>query len=282
MGLAQQPGGANWEYLLRSLPVLEGDPARIVLAMLRTVPYGPSDPEHYRQAILCGLRLKENGGQEAVALLDYWTNASVSPSDVGWEESLAAWQKWFNESYPDHPPAELPTASAGSKHQLDDLLEYLASEDRPKASATRGAVVFEKAQCAKCHRFGGLGKGLGPDLTSVGRRFSRREILESILFPSHVISDQYITKSIVTTGGRTFTGIVGAGSDQSLTVLLEDGRTVEIAKDQVDEMVTVKKSIMPEGLLDEWEREDVADLMEFLTSPPSTTVATPPITTQTR
>lgn len=282
MGLAQQPGGANWEYLLKSLPILEGDPARTVLTMLRTVPYGPNDPEHYRQAIFCGLRLKENGATEAVALLDYWTSAAVTPEGEGWEASLAAWQKWFNVSYPDHPSAELPTASAESKHQIDDLMEYLASADSEEASATRGAVIFEKAQCAKCHRYGGLGKGLGPDLTSVGRRFSRREILESILFPSHVISDQYMTKAIVTTGGRKFTGMVGAGADQELTVLMEDGRTVTIAKDQVDEMVTVKKSVMPEGLLNEWEREDVADLIEFLTSPPSTTVATPPLPVQTR
>jgi putative heme-binding domain-containing protein len=94
-----------------------------------------------------------------------------------------------------------------------------------------------------------------------------------------VISDQYATKSIITTGGRTFTGMVGAGGASGYTVLLEDGRSVTVGKDQVDEIVPINKSVMPEGLLNELEQEDVADLLEFLTSPNSVNVATPAVRT---
>jgi putative heme-binding domain-containing protein len=275
MGLAQQPGGANWEYLLRSLPILDGDPARVVLTMLRDVPYGPSDPEHYRQAILCGLRLGESGSTEALALLEYWTSGAIKLEGATTEESLQAWQTWFEENYPDHPPAELPTSSPDSKHQLQDLLEFINKEGLEEASAARGELVFTKAQCVKCHRSGAVGASAGPDLTSIGKRFTKREILESILFPSHVISDQYATKSIVTTGGRTFTGMVGVGGADEVTILQEDGRTVTVAKDQVDEMHAVKKSAMPEGLMNELEQQEVADLIEFLIKAPATSIASP-------
>jgi putative heme-binding domain-containing protein len=264
MGLAQQPGGANWEYLLRSLPILEGDPAKVVLSMLRAVPYGPHDPEHYRQAILCGLRFKDAGAEEAVSLLEYWTNGAAKIEGADAQAKLAGWQKWFHQSYPDLPRAEAPKAASESKHDFADLLKFLSDPERAPASAAQGALVYEKAQCAKCHRHGSLGKTGGPELTSVGRRYTKREILESILFPSHVIPDQYATKSIITTGGRTFTGMVGAGAKNEMTVLLEDGRTVTIARDQVDEIVPINRSIMPEGLLNDLERQEIADLFEYL------------------
>jgi putative heme-binding domain-containing protein len=274
MGLAQQPGGGNWEYLLRSLPVIEGEPARVVLSQLRTVPYGPNDAEYYRQAILCGLRLDEQGAAEAVELLNYWTGGTAGVEGDTPDSSLAAWQTWFHTNYPDHPPAEIPVAASGSKYQYDELLAYLGA-DGAKADATRGAVVFEKAQCAKCHRYGSYGKSAGPDLTSVGKRFTRRELLESILFPSHVISDQYATKSIITTGGRTFTGMVGDAGDQ-FRVLTEDGRIVTVEKDQVDEVIPVAKSSMPEGLLNDLELQEIADLFEFLESSAPAAMASPP------
>ena len=75
--------------------------------------------------------------------------------------------------------------------------------------------------------------------------------------------------------GRTFTGMVGAGSEGEWSVLLEDGRTISVAKDQVDEMHPVKRSAMPEGLLNELEEQEIADLFEFLTSEQSESIASP-------
>ncbi len=60
-----------------------------------------------------------------------------------------------------------------------------------QASAERGYQILAEAQCLACHRFNSNGHGLGPDLTGVGRRFDRRLVLESILEPAKVVSDQY-------------------------------------------------------------------------------------------
>ena len=53
IGLAQQPDGENWSYLVRALPVLEGGIAREVLAQLSKVDRKPEQPEPIRQVILC-------------------------------------------------------------------------------------------------------------------------------------------------------------------------------------------------------------------------------------
>ena len=47
---------------------------------------------------------------------------------------------------------------------------------------------------------------IGPDLTTVAQRFQRKEILESIVYPNQVVSDQYASQ-IVIASGKTYTGI---------------------------------------------------------------------------
>ena len=108
----------------------------------------------------------------------------------------------------------------------------------PQASqgvAARGAVLFEKAHCAKCHRYGDRGDTVGPDLTNVSKRFQRKEILESILFPSQVISDQYASQSIVTKSGKHYAGMAVPTGDGSFAVLQANGEKVVIARHDIDE-----------------------------------------------
>ncbi|MFO0901822.1 MAG: HEAT repeat domain-containing protein [Pirellulales bacterium] len=274
MGLAQRPDGENWSYLVRSLPFLEGNAALEVLDKLVVVDQAPEDPEYYRQVILRGLLLKDQGALKAIALLEHWSEETISsPGDTS-EEALAAWQKWFAESYPDRPAAVLPSVEADSKWQFDELLEYLTIGDgHRKGSASRGSVVFTKAQCSKCHSFGGKGERVGPDLTTVSKRFVRKEILESILFPSHVISDQYASKTIVTTKGRRYTGMVVPGSDGEKIVLQANGQKTTIKDEDIEETTPSKASVMPAGLLNDLSQEEIADLFAYLLNPPRETLA---------
>ena len=59
------------------------------------------------------------------------------------------------------------------------------------ASAEDGLQILADAACLACHRFNANGHGIGPDLTGVGRRFDRKSLLESILEPAKIVSDQY-------------------------------------------------------------------------------------------
>jgi putative heme-binding domain-containing protein len=136
-------------------------------------------------------------------------------------------------------------------------------------NASRGSNVFEKAQCVKCHRFGQRGEVIGPDLTSVSRRFQRKEILESILFPSQVISDQYATQAISTNDGRTITGMVSPVGDGSLIVLQANGEKLTLTKDEIETAQRAKHSAMPDGLLNTLTLEEVADLFAYLTKTPA-------------
>ena len=235
-----------------------------MLLKLATVDRTPDGPEAYRQVILRGLKLAGNGGGLAVALLEKWTGKHLGSPDAKWDVALAAWQSWFAETYPDQPEAKLPQDSAANRWTYDELLSLLDSPAAAKGSARRGAAVFVQAQCAKCHRFGERGEGVGPDLTTVSRRFQKKEILESILYPSQVISDQYASKSVLRTDGRIVWGIVAKQADGSVSVLQSDATKVVIPRDAIDTITPLKKSTMPEGLLNALTLEEISDLFAYL------------------
>jgi putative heme-binding domain-containing protein len=275
IGLSQQPDGENWDYLVRSLAVLEGRAAQEVIGKLLTVPDAPEAPEYYRQVIMRGLELKDQGGEQAIALLAHWAEEEVSPPAAPWDQALATWQTWFRKKYPDQPEAVLPQANEENSWNFDELLEYLTvGEGLRKGSATDGAAVFAKAQCSKCHLFQGRGERIGPDLSTIGRRFMRKEILESILYPSHVISDQYAARIVTTTKGKTYTGIVAAGAQGERVILQSNGEKVAIKEIDIDEMQPSRKSAMPAGLLNELTQEEIADLFAYLMTSSRESMAT--------
>lgn len=270
MGLAQAPDGENWPVLLKSLAIVEGVAAQEVLSQLAKVDQSPDSPEPVRQVILCGLKLGDGGAPLSLKLLKKWTGEDVAGSGESWQTALAAWQSWFEEKYPDEPPPRLPEQTADTHWNYDELLGFINGADGPKGDAARGAAVFQKAQCVKCHRYGNRGESVGPDLSSVGQRFQRKEILESIVFPSQVISDQYASKNVVTTGGLTYTGLVAPSGDEAVTVLQSSGEKITVRKEEIDEIQPSKKSAMPEGLLDQLSLDEIADLFAYLGNPAKT------------
>ncbi|HWA99749.1 MAG TPA: HEAT repeat domain-containing protein [Pirellulales bacterium] len=269
MGLAQSPSGENWPYLIRSLSVVEGVAAQEVLMQLAAAPEKSNDPAAIRQVILCGLKLKNDGGNHAATVLKKWTSQPISADGDAWDVALSKWQKWYASKYPAQPAIEALAEPQGSQWSYQELLSFLSSAEAQHGQAGRGVKVFEKAQCIKCHRHSGRGEAIGPDLSTVGQRFQRKEILESIVFPSQVVSDQYASKIVVTDDGLTYTGMIGSGGEGKIVVLQSNGEKVSIPKEKIEQLEPSRKSVMPEGLLNGLTLEEVADLFAYLTAQPS-------------
>jgi putative heme-binding domain-containing protein len=267
MGLAQRPGD-NWDYLVKSLAFVEPAAGREICAKITEVDRMPDDPEAFRQAILLGLKMrkkdpeKDNAAANAIGLLSFWTGQEPATGESE-EKQLAAWQKWFTEKYPAALEPTLPVVKENAKYTVEELVEYL-SGDQADGVATRGGEIFTKAQCAKCHRFDGRGDSVGPDLTTVASRFTRKELVESIVHPSHIISSQYASKSVRTTDGKQLTGLVVPGAAGETIVILPTGDRVTLTAKQIEATKPSKLSAMPEGLLDPLSLEEVADLFAYL------------------
>ncbi|MCA9218612.1 MAG: c-type cytochrome, partial [Planctomycetales bacterium] len=133
----------------------------------------------------------------------------------------------------------------------------------------QGRRAFAAVACATCHRFANEGGAIGPDLTNVIGRFSVRDLLESIVHPSKVISDQYGAITIVTTDGRVVTGRIGNMNGNSINIvedMFNAGRLTGIDRDDVESIQPSPISMMPEGLLNTLTAEEIQDLVAYLYS----------------
>ena len=152
--------------------------------------------------------------------------------------------------------------------QMQDLLPDLQKANHGRSFA-RGKGAYEAVQCGQCHKFKGEGDGsIGPDLTGVGNRYTAEYILESIILPSKVVSDQYANTQIVTKDHDVVVGRVMSEDSQKLAIRPSplSEQTVTIPKSQIARRELSKLSPMPEGLVDTLTKDEIYDLIAYLRS----------------
>ncbi len=142
---------------------------------------------------------------------------------------------------------------------------HLVSQGR---NFKRGKEAFAAAQCYVCHRFGNEGGSIGPEMTTVSTRFTRRDILESILEPSKVVSEQYQGTDFTLKDGGEVSGRIIEENEQRYIVLtnpLANGRT-EVRKSDVAKRTPARMSTMPEGLASVLTKTEILDMIAFIES----------------
>ena len=110
---------------------------------------------------------------------------------------------------------------------------------------------------------------IGPDLTTVAGRFNVRDLLESILEPHKTISDQYAAIRIFKKDGNVVTGRIGNLSGSGVSVvedMFDPGRMTSVRRTEIESMELSDISMMPEGLLNSLNVEEIQDLIAFLLS----------------
>ncbi len=133
--------------------------------------------------------------------------------------------------------------------------------------AARGRTLFLDAQgvtCRNCHRVGERGRAVGPDLSKIGGKLDRRQLLESILDPSRRIDPQYVTTIVETQAGRVITGVVTERTAEGLTLRDAQGQDITLTPGEIELTAVQPKSLMPDLLVQELTPQELADLLEFL------------------
>jgi putative heme-binding domain-containing protein len=159
-------------------------------------------------------------------------------------------------------PEEKRTKRLGDVIRPEKILALAGDAERGRKLFFEGAGV----QCRNCHRVGGKGTEVGPDLDQIGKKYDRAQILENILEPSKQIDEKYLTYQVLTTKGQLYGGILV--SKDAARVVLKDAtnKLIEVPAGDVDTMTAQQKSLMPDLLLRDFTAEQVADLVAFLGS----------------
>lgn len=147
-----------------------------------------------------------------------------------------------------------------------DVLGDLDQISRGGRNFQRGRQAFIDAQCLACHRMRDEGGSVGPDLTAVASRFARKDILESVIEPSKVNSEQYAATDFVLKNEDEVSGRILEENDERFIVLtnpLANVRT-EVKKSEVAKRTMGKLSVMPEGLVNTLTKDEILDMIAYM------------------
>jgi len=132
----------------------------------------------------------------------------------------------------------------------------------------RAQQTFESLQCLACHKFANEGGAVGPELTAISSRFSRRDVLAKILEPSKTISEQYQNTAIKLSTGESVVGRVMEETADKLVLRPNPlaPEQIDIKKSDITFRGPSKTSPMPEGLLNSLKKDEILDLLAYLES----------------
>src|SRR5262245_40744790 len=138
-----------------------------------------------------------------------------------------------------------------------------------RGDANRGKRILADSlkgnlQCLKCHTVRGVGGQIGPDLSMIGKKASRENLFESILYPSKAIADQYVTWTVETTKGVSVQGLLVEETAEAVVLRDAEGRDTRVSKKEIDSRNKSLKSLMPEDVLVHFKGDDLVDLVEYL------------------
>lgn len=212
--------------------------------------------------------LRKSGGRSYVGFLENMRADALENVPEADREALADLTDAYSAqalNLADLPQPEGPPR----QWNRQEIGKLMAEEMKKPRDLERGKTMFAAALCLACHRYGDEGGMIGPDLTTIGTRFSRHDILEAIDSPSDAISDQYTAELITLTDGKTYIGRV-VGEEDGVVLMNQNpydpNQQVELRAADIADRETSSVSIMPPRLFNRLNEDEVLDLMAYLIS----------------
>jgi uncharacterized protein len=133
-----------------------------------------------------------------------------------------------------------------------------------KTGEVAGGKKAFTTHCAKCHKHGGEGAQIGPDLTGFAVH-PKEEILIHVLDPSRSVEGNYKAYTARLLDGRVVTGLLSSQTKTTVELLDAENKKQSFNTSDLDELTESKKSLMPEGFEKQMTKAEITDLLEFLT-----------------
>jgi putative heme-binding domain-containing protein len=213
------------------------DDAELTAAVLALRRGGDGKPEAATRQALVGL-LRTRTGQDFTTATD--------------------WEAWLSRERP-----ELAKALAPAGYDPAAWRKRIAGVGWTTGDPTSGRRIYAKAQCAACHDGS---QATGPSLQGVSKRFGRDDLLTAVLDPNRDVPPRYRPTRFVTTGGKTYDGVVVYEAVDGVILQTGPDATVRIAGDRIESRRPLTTSLMPAGLLDPLTDREIADLFAYLKS----------------
>jgi putative membrane-bound dehydrogenase-like protein len=149
--------------------------------------------------------------------------------------------------------------NADRQKVIDELLPLM----KRTGKVPDGKLVFTK-HCAICHTYNGEGNKVGPDLTGMAVH-PKEELLVHIMDPSRSVEGNYRLYTVTTQEGVVFNGLLASESKTAIELIDAQAKKHVLLRENLDTIVASNKSLMPDGFEKQLSKDDLVNLLEFLT-----------------
>jgi len=152
--------------------------------------------------------------------------------------------------------------------KFDDLSVAVADLGRGR-SYSSGKQMFQVATCVACHKLEGAGNQFGPDLAALDPKLTSLDILKELIEPSEKINEKFQSYLFELTSGLVVTGLVLEETPESIKLIenpLAKAEPIVLRRSDIASQQKAPISMMPKGLLDKLNREEVLDLIIYITA----------------
>ena len=267
--------GPAIHFLDRLIAASHGKPSSspIADAAVRTVPQylrraGQADGAGHRRDFPLGLRREallalaeqQDGGKRILEL----AREGKLPDDLK-TEAVTLLITHRDRQIRDQAGKVLPMPKIADGRVLPPVSQLLRRNGHPDKGR---AIFFSTGQtaCASCHRVQGQGQWIGPDLSTIGTKYGKDELLRSILNPSAAIGYSFRSLVVALTDGRTITGLAVEDTPDRLVLKTADGQRIAIRPGDVEDRKTSDVSLMPDGLAQTMTDQELVDLLDYLST----------------
>jgi len=251
------------EAAVRTLP-RTGDASNRLLALITAGEY----PLGLRREALRALTHLNGGGQRVLEL----AKAKTLPADLT-TEATTILNSSVDRRVRDEAARVLPLPKTKSGRPLPPFGELIRRDGKVErgqeiffAAGTKQADQTTQIRCGSCHRVQGRGEWIGPDLSTIGTKYGKDELLRSILNPSAAIGYNYRSLVVGLKDGQVFTGLPVEDGPERLVLKTADGQRITVRPSEIEERANSDISLMPEGLAETMGDQDLVDLLAFLST----------------
>jgi putative heme-binding domain-containing protein len=156
----------------------------------------------------------------------------------------------------------------GRRWTVEEALALVEGEGKlANRDFEQGKLMYDAARCSSCHLMRGEGGSIGPDLTQLGTRFTPKDMLEAIIEPNKVVSDQYAATVFTMKDGSSILGRL-TNEDDKMYFISQNPFALDVIREIPNQDVLNTKysyiSIMYPGLINRMNEDEVKDLIAYL------------------
>jgi putative membrane-bound dehydrogenase-like protein len=241
------------EAAVRAVARLSGGPARLTELLIAA-----DNPLGVRREALRSLAQLRDGGSRVLEL----ARAGKIPGDLKNEATTLLYTS-AERRIREAAATVLPLPQTAGGRPLPPIGELV----RRDGDADKGRAVFFRAgtnSCGGCHRVQGRGQWVGPDLSTIGVKYGRDELVRSILSPSTAIGYSFRSVVVALADGRVITGLPVEETADRLVLKTAAGERIVIPPGSIENQRTSDVSLMPDGLSQTMAEQELVDLIAYL------------------